>query len=34
VLRLLDQNKLGGFNPGGPDRVLQEFTANPNNGLI
>ena len=24
---------MGGFNAGGPDRVLQEFTANPN-GLI
>ena len=24
---------MGGFNPGGPDRVLQEFTANPH-GLI
>ena len=24
---------MGGINPGGPDRVLQEFTANPN-GLI
>ena len=26
-------DNLGGFNAGGPDRVLQEFTANPN-GLI
>jgi hypothetical protein len=33
TLRLLDVDNLGGFNPGGPDRVLQEFTANPN-GLI
>ena len=30
---LLDTDNLGGFNAGGPDRVLQEFTANPN-GLI
>jgi PQQ-like domain len=30
---LVDQDNLGGFNPGGPDRVLQEFMANPN-GLI
>ena len=30
---LLDTDNLGGFNPGGPDRVLQEFTANPH-GLI
>jgi hypothetical protein len=29
TLRLLDQDNLGGFNPGGPDRVLQEFVANP-----
>ena len=32
-LYLVDQDNLGGFNPGGPDRVLQEFMANPN-GLI
>jgi hypothetical protein len=32
-LYLLDTDNLGGFNPGGPDRVLQEFTANPH-GLI
>jgi outer membrane protein assembly factor BamB len=25
---LVDQDNLGGFNPGGPDRVLQEFRAN------
>jgi hypothetical protein len=29
TIRLLDQDNLGGFNPGGPDRVLQEFVANP-----
>lgn len=33
TLRLIDVNNMGGFNPGGPDRVLQQFTANPN-GLI
>ena len=33
TIRLLDQDNLGGFNPGGPDRVLQEFVANPQ-GLI
>ncbi|MDB5352121.1 MAG: hypothetical protein JWN86_3368 [Planctomycetota bacterium] len=32
-LYLIDQDNMGGFNPGGPDRVLQEFIANPN-GLI
>ena len=30
---LVDQDNMGGFNPGGPDRVLQEFMANPH-GLI
>jgi hypothetical protein len=25
---LIDQDNMGGFNPGGPDRVLQEFKAN------
>ncbi len=30
---LLNTDNLGGFNAGGPDHVLQEFTANPN-GLI
>ena len=30
---LLNTDNLGGFNAGGPDQVLQEFTANPN-GLI
>ncbi len=30
---LLNTNNLGGFTAGGPDQVLQEFTANPN-GLI
>jgi hypothetical protein len=36
TLRLLDVNNLGGFNPGGPDRVLQEFVAdtNPTDNLI
>jgi hypothetical protein len=29
TLRLLDADNLGGFNPDGPDRVLQEFVANP-----
>jgi outer membrane protein assembly factor BamB len=33
TIRLIDIDNMGGFNPGGPDRVLQEFTANPN-GLI
>jgi hypothetical protein len=33
ILRLIDVDNMGGFNPGGPDRVLQEFVANPN-GLI
>jgi hypothetical protein len=33
TLRLLDVDNLGGVNPGGPDRVLQEFVANPQ-GLI
>jgi hypothetical protein len=33
ILRLIDVDNMGGFNPGGPDRVLQEFTANPQ-GLI
>jgi hypothetical protein len=28
-LRLIDVDNMGGFNPGGPDRVLQEFRANP-----
>ena len=32
-IRLIDVDNMGGFNPGGPDRVLQEFTANPH-GLI
>jgi hypothetical protein len=32
-MRLIDVDNMGGFNPGGPDRVLQEFTANPQ-GLI
>ena len=30
---LIDTDNMGGFNAGGPDRVLQEFTANPQ-GLI
>jgi uncharacterized protein (TIGR03118 family) len=30
---LIDTDNMGGFNVGGPDRVLQEFTANPQ-GLI
>src|SRR3954469_3800324 len=30
---LLDQDNLGGVNPGGPNRILQQFVANPN-GLI
>ena len=30
---LLDQDNLGGFNPGGPNRILQQFVANPH-GLI
>ena len=33
TIRLIDIDNMGGFNPGGPDRVLQQFTANPN-GLI
>ena len=33
TIRLIDMDNMGGFNAGGPDRVLQEFTANPN-GLI
>jgi len=33
TIRLIDIDNMGGFNPGGPDRVLQEFTANPH-GLI
>ena len=33
TIRLIDLDNMGGFNPGGPDRVLQEFTANPH-GLI
>jgi hypothetical protein len=33
TMRLLDVDNMGGVNPGGPDRVLQEFTANPQ-GLI
>ncbi|HEV3084358.1 MAG TPA: TIGR03118 family protein, partial [Gemmataceae bacterium] len=32
-LYLVDVDNMGGFNPGGPDRVLQEFIANPH-GLI
>jgi hypothetical protein len=33
TMYLVDVDNLGGFNPGGPDRVLQEIVANPN-GLI
>ena len=33
TIRLIDMDNMGGVNPGGPDRVLQEFTANPH-GLI
>jgi hypothetical protein len=33
TIRLLDVNNMGGVKPGGPDGVLQEFTANPQ-GLI
>jgi hypothetical protein len=33
TLRLIDVDNMGGINPGGPDRVLQQFMANPN-GLI
>jgi outer membrane protein assembly factor BamB len=33
TIRLIDVDNMGGVNPGGPDRVLQEFTANPH-GLI
>ena len=33
TIHLIDVDNMGGFNPGGPDRVLQEFMANPN-GLI
>ena len=33
TIRLIDLDNMGGVNPGGPDRVLQEFTANPH-GLI
>jgi uncharacterized protein (TIGR03118 family) len=32
-LYLVDQDNLGGFNPGGPNRILQQFVANPH-GLI
>src|SRR5262249_46753250 len=27
-LYLVDQDNLGGFNPGGPNRILQQFAAN------
>ena len=27
---LVDQDNLGGFNPGGPNRIIQQFTAHPN----
>lgn len=30
TIRLIDVDNMGGFNPGGPDRVLQEFVADPN----
>jgi hypothetical protein len=30
---LVDQDNMGGFNPGGPNRILQQFVANPH-GLI
>jgi hypothetical protein len=33
ILRLIDVDNMGGFNPGGPDRVLQEFVANPTDGV-
>jgi hypothetical protein len=33
TIRLIDLDNMGGVNIGGPDRVLQEFTANPH-GLI
>ena len=33
TMRLIDIDNMGGFNAGGPDRVIQEFTANPH-GLI
>ena len=33
TIRLIDVNNMGGFNAGGPDLVLQQFTANPK-GLI
>ena len=33
TIRLIDVDNMGGVNPGGPDRVLQEFMANPH-GLI
>jgi hypothetical protein len=33
TMRLIDIDNMGGVNIGGPDRVLQEFTANPH-GLI
>ena len=33
TMRLVDIDNMGGVNIGGPDRVLQEFTANPQ-GLI
>ena len=33
TIYLIDVDNMGGFNAGGPDRVLQEFTANPH-GLI
>jgi hypothetical protein len=29
MIHLLDQDNLGGVNPGGPDRVIQEFVAGP-----
>src|SRR5262249_26566781 len=36
TIRLIDVDNMGGFNPGGPDRVLQEFTADtdPNDNLF
>jgi hypothetical protein len=33
TMRLIDLDNMGGINPGGPDRVLQQFVANPQ-GLI
>ena len=33
TMRLIDIDNMGGFNAGGPDRVIQEFMANPH-GLI